>query len=61
MREAGASAMSGEHGPSRHGDGHGSSAEIDAARTIFGYELQVAIEQGLKQYTTWARGELERR
>jgi len=42
------------HGPPRAGDVRDSLADIGAARTAFGYEPSVSIEDGLREYLRWA-------
>jgi UDP-glucose 4-epimerase len=48
------------HGPPRPGDVRHSLADISAARSAFGFEPSVGIEDGLTEYVEWARTELER-
>ncbi|HUL74539.1 MAG TPA: NAD-dependent epimerase/dehydratase family protein [Vicinamibacterales bacterium] len=43
-----------EHAPPRQGDVRHSLADISAARTAFGYEPRVALEDGLPEYMGWA-------
>ena len=43
-----------EHAPPRRGDVLHSLADITAARTAFGYEPRVALEDGLPEYMNWA-------
>jgi UDP-glucose 4-epimerase len=47
-------------GPPRPGDVRDSLADISAARSAFGYEPAVSIEDGLVEYVEWARQEIER-
>ena len=44
-----------EHAAPRKGDVRHSLADISAARAAFGYESRVALEDGLREYMTWAR------
>lgn len=46
--------------PPRAGDVRDSLADINAATTTFGFVPSVGIENGLAEYTTWAREELRR-
>lgn len=43
-----------EHAAPRRGDVRHSLADITAARTAFGYEPRVALEDGLPEYMKWA-------
>ena len=45
-----------EYGPPRPGDVRHSLADVSAARAAFGYEPTVQLEDGLREYMTWARG-----
>ena len=47
-----------EYGPIRQGDVLHSLADIGSARKILGYEPQVEIVDGLKEYITWVKNEL---
>jgi UDP-glucose 4-epimerase len=48
------------HGPPRPGDVRHSLADITAARCALGFEPAVGMDEGLGEYVTWAREELER-
>lgn len=48
-----------EHGPERKGDVRHSLADISAARATFGYEPSVELEEGLAEYMSWAKREIE--
>jgi len=48
------------YGPPRLGDVRDSVADISAARTTLGYAPAIGIEQGLAEYTEWARQEVRR-
>ncbi|HEV3484532.1 MAG TPA: hypothetical protein VG106_03930, partial [Vicinamibacterales bacterium] len=45
-----------EYGPPRPGDVRHSLADVSAARAAFGYSPTVQLEDGLREYMTWARG-----
>jgi UDP-glucose 4-epimerase len=47
------------YGPERPGDVRHSLADVSAAREGFGFEPAVEMDQGLAEYVTWARGEVE--
>jgi UDP-glucose 4-epimerase len=47
-------------GPPRAGDVRDSLADISAARSAFGFEPSVDLEDGLREYITWAREEAMR-
>jgi UDP-glucose 4-epimerase len=47
-----------EHGPPRKGDVRHSLAETTPANKAFGYEPQVSLEAGLKEYMDWAKKEV---
>jgi UDP-glucose 4-epimerase len=49
------------HGPPRAGDVRHSLADISAARDAFGFAPAVSLEEGLRDYMTWARATLVRR
>ena len=46
------------HTAPRPGDVLHSMADISAAKGAFGYEPSVLLEEGLRDYTAWARWEL---
>src|ERR1039457_1001942 len=46
------------HGPPRAGDVRDSLADIGAARKAFGFEPAVTMDEGLPEYTRWARIEV---
>jgi UDP-glucose 4-epimerase len=48
------------HGPPRPGDVRDSLADISAATTTIGFTPAVDIENGLAEYTEWARDEVRR-
>lgn len=48
------------YGPPRDGDVRHSLADISAARRSLGYEPRVSLEEGLREYFEWARGEVMR-
>jgi nucleoside-diphosphate-sugar epimerase len=48
------------HGPPRPGDVRDSLADISAARSAFGFEPKVTMEDGLPEYLEWARREAAR-
>jgi UDP-glucose 4-epimerase len=48
------------YGPPRPGDVRHSLAEISAARNSFGFAPSVSIEEGLKEYISWAASEVIR-
>jgi UDP-glucose 4-epimerase len=43
------------HGPPRPGDVRHSLADVSAAHKAFGYVPQVGFEEGLREYTLWAK------
>lgn len=45
--------------PPRPGDVRHSLADVGAARAALGYQPRVAIADGLREYLTWAQGEVE--
>lgn len=47
-----------EHGPERPGDVRHSLADIGAARKALGFEPQVALGDGLREYISWVKNEL---
>lgn len=57
MREASGINPSVEYAPPRKGDVIHSRAEIAAAREVLGYEPEVGMEEGLRQYMDWAGAE----
>jgi len=48
------------HGPPRPGDVRDSLADISAATATLGFTPAVHIENGLAEYTEWAREEVRR-
>lgn len=42
--------------PPRKGDVRHSRADVTAARTAFGYEAEVPLSEGLREYMAWAEG-----
>jgi len=48
------------HGPPRPGDVRHSLADISAAREAFGFEPEVSLQEGLKEYMGWAKEEVRR-
>jgi UDP-glucose 4-epimerase len=46
-----------DYAPERPGDVRDSLADITAARHEFGFEPNVSLEAGLREYMDWARGE----
>jgi UDP-glucose 4-epimerase len=46
------------YGPPRPGDVRDSLADIRAAQTAFGFQPRVELENGLREYMTWAKGVL---
>ena len=49
------------HGPKRPGDVRHSLADISAARSAFGFEPRVGLEEGLRNYVEWAKLEARER
>ncbi len=49
-----------EHGPPRPGDVRDSLADISLARKELGFDPQVGLEEGLKEYMEWAKAEAAR-
>lgn len=47
-----------EHDPPRPGDVRDSLADISAARTAFGFEPCVSLEEGITEYIAWAKTEI---
>jgi len=47
-------------GPPRSGDVRHSLADITAARDAFGFEPSVSMEEGLKEYMSWAANEVRK-
>jgi len=45
-----------EHGPPRKGDVRHSLADVSAARQAFGFDPTVTLDEGLREYMTWAKG-----
>lgn len=48
------------YGPPRSGDVRHSLADITAARDAFGFEPSVSMEEGLKEYMSWAANEVRK-
>lgn len=48
------------YGPLRPGDVRHSLADISAARKAFGFEPEVSLEEGLKEYMDWVKEEVKR-
>jgi len=48
------------HGPPRPGDVRHSLADISAARKAFGFDPEVSLREGLKEYMDWAKEEVHR-
>jgi UDP-glucose 4-epimerase len=46
-----------KHGLERPGDVRDSQADINAAKTGFGFEAEVDLKKGLKDYINWAKNE----
>lgn len=55
VADAGGLKVSVEHKPPRKGDVRHSLADVSAARNAFGFDPTVALEEGLREYMTWAR------
>lgn len=55
MREASGLPTQLEYGPPRPGDVRHSLADLTAARAAFGFEPQVTLQDGLREYMTWAK------
>ena len=49
-----------QHGPARSGDVRHSLADISAARKAFGFQPQVGLEDGLKEYMEWMQKDMGR-
>mgnify|MGYP001386871323 CR=1 FL=1 len=49
-----------EHGPERPGDVRHSLADLSAAQRDLGYSPGIHLEEGIREYVTWAREEFER-
>jgi len=49
-----------EHGPPRPGDVRHSLADISLARKELGFDPQVDLEEGLREYMDWAKAEAAR-
>lgn len=49
-----------EHGPPRPGDVRHSLADISLARKELGFDPQVGLEEGLREYMDWAKAEAAR-
>jgi hypothetical protein len=47
-----------EHAPVRPGDVRDSLADISAAALAFGYKPAVSLDDGLREYMAWAKGDL---
>lgn len=58
LYEAGGVRTEIEYAPPRQGDVRHSLADISAARKAFGYDPSIRLEEGLKEYMTWAKSEL---
>jgi UDP-glucose 4-epimerase len=48
------------HGPPRPGDVRHSLADLTAAREALGFEPEVSLAEGLKEYMDWAKEEVKR-
>jgi len=48
------------YGPPRAGDVRDSLADIGAAQRAFGFQPDIEISEGIKEYVTWARQEVAR-
>lgn len=57
MTEASGETPTVVHGPPRPGDVRDSLANIDAARRAFGWEPDVGLGDGLRDYIEWLRGD----
>ena len=49
-----------EYGPERPGDVRHSLADLSAAQRDLGYSPGIHLEEGIREYVTWAREEFER-
>jgi UDP-glucose 4-epimerase len=58
LAETGGIDITVEHGPPRKGDVRHSLADVSAARAAFGFDPNVPLEAGLREYMTWAHGAL---
>ncbi len=58
LAEAGGLAVTVEHAAPRKGDVRHSLADVSAARAAFGFDPNVPLESGLREYMTWAHGAL---
>jgi UDP-glucose 4-epimerase len=58
MSEAGGLSPTVEYGPPRKGDVRHSRADITAAHSALGFEPTVELEEGLREYMSWARAEM---
>jgi UDP-glucose 4-epimerase len=58
LAEAGGIDITVEHGPPRKGDVRHSLADVSAARAAFGFDPNVPLDAGLREYMTWAHGAL---
>ena len=47
-----------EYGPHRKGDVRHSLADISASQKAFGYKVNVDLQEGLREYMTWAKTEM---
>jgi UDP-glucose 4-epimerase len=58
LAEAGGLAVTVEHVAPRKGDVRHSLADVSAARSAFGFDPNVPLESGLREYMAWAHGAL---
>ncbi len=58
LAKAGGLDVTVEHAPPRKGDVRHSLADVSAARAAFGFDPNVPLEAGLREYMTWAHGAL---
>lgn len=58
LAETGGLEITVEHAPPRKGDVRHSLADVSAARAAFGFDPNVPLEAGLREYMTWAHGAL---
>ena len=49
-----------QYGPPRPGDVRHSLADISAAQKAFGFEPEVSLKEGLKEYIDWVKEEVQR-
>lgn len=59
MRDASGLSATVEHGAPRPGDVRHSLADISAARAAFGFEPQIDLANGLREYMAWAKSEMQ--